>query len=118
MPRNPGKPPSKPFVKGDPRINRKGRPKLGLTVAERIRDAMNEPIKEGEPYTKFDQLVDEAMRRAKLGNFQFFKELMARAYGNVPDQVQMLVEKPPDLSKLSDNEVHTLLALMEKAKSD
>ena len=107
-----------PFKKGDPRINRKGRPKVGLTVAERIRDAMNEPVKEGDPYTKFDQLIDEAMKRAKNGQFQFFQALMARAYGNVPDQVQMLVEKPPDLSKLSNHEVETLLNLMEKAKSD
>ena len=112
------KKPAKPFVKGDPRINRKGRPKVGLTVAERIRDAMNEPVKEGDAYTKFDQLVDEAMRRAKNGHFQFFQSLMARAYGNVPDQVQMLVEKPPDLSKLSNLEVETLLKLMEKAKAD
>lgn len=113
-----GKKPINGFVKGDPRINRKGRPKLGLTVSERIRDAMNEPVKEGEPYTKFDQMVDEAMRRAKNGHYQFWMALMARAYGAVPEQVQMLVEKPPDLSKLSDAEVKTLLDLMQKAKPD
>lgn len=106
------------FKKGDPRINRKGRPKVGLTVAERIRDAMNEPAKGEEGYTKFDEMVDLAMRRAHAGSYQFWEALMARAYGKVPDQVQMLVEKPPDLSKLTDDEVKTLLALMQKAKTD
>jgi len=47
------------FKKGyDPNRNMKGRPKLGLTTAERIRDALNEPARGQEGYTKFDLMVE------------------------------------------------------------
>ncbi len=107
------------FKKGfDPNRHLKGRPKLGLTTAERIRDAMNEPAKGQEGYTKFDQMVDLAMSRANHGSWQFWDALMNRAYGKVPDQVEMKTEPPPDLSKLTDEEIKVLMALLEKAKRD
>jgi hypothetical protein len=99
-------------------INRKGRPKVGLTVAERIRDAMNEKAKGQDGYTKFDEMVDLAMMRAKNGSWQFWTSLMNRAYGNVPDQIEVKTEKAPDLSKLTNEEIARLTELLEKARSD
>ena len=105
------------FKKGfDPNRNVKGRPKVGLTVGERIRDAMNEPARGQDGYTKFDEMVDMAMSRAKKGSFGFWESLMARAYGKVPDKIEMQTEDKPDLSKLTDEEIATLMALLEKAK--
>lgn len=108
--------PAKPFVKGDPRINRKGRPLKGLTFAEWVRDAMESP----NPTTgrrKVDMLIDEAMRRALKGNFQFWDALVARGYGKVADKVEVSQTEKPDLSKLSEDELKTWMQLLEKAKS-
>lgn len=105
------------FKKGyDPNRNIKGRPKVGLTVGERIRDAMNEPAKGLEGYTKFDEMVDMAMSRAKKGSFGFWESLMARAYGKIPDKIEMTTEEKPDLSKLTDEEIKMFMALLAKAK--
>jgi uncharacterized protein YecT (DUF1311 family) len=105
------------FKKGyDPKRNMKGRPKLGMTTAERIRDAMNEPAKGQKGYTKFDEMVDMAMARARKGSYGFWDALMNRAYGKVPDKVEMQTEEKPNLSKLTDEEIDTLMALLAKAK--
>lgn len=105
------------FKKGfDPNRNYNGRPKLGMTVGERIRDAMNEPAVGLEGYTKFDEMVDMAMSRAKKGSFGFWIALLERAYGKVPDKIEMTNEEKPDLSKLTDEEIATLMALLAKAK--
>jgi hypothetical protein len=103
------------FVRGfDPKRNLKGRPKLGLTVAERIRDAMEEKIRP-DGYSKMDALIDEAFARAKMGSFVFFDALMSRGYGKVPDKIELQTEDKPDLSKLNDEELATYAALLKKA---
>ena len=93
----------------------KGRPKLGMTVGERIRDAMSEPAKGDEGYTKFDELIDIALAHARKGSFIYWDTLMNRAYGKVPDKVEMSNEEKPDLSLLTDEELQTYAALMKKA---
>lgn len=115
MPRNPGKPPSKPFTKGDPRINRKGRPLKGLTFAEWVRDAMESPD-EKSGRRKVDDLIDEAIRRAMKGNFQFWDALVARGYGKVPEKIELNQDEKPDLSKLTKEEIETWKLLIAKAK--
>ncbi len=114
MPRNPGKPPSKPFVKGDPRINRKGRPKVGETFAEYVRDFM-EAEHEGKG-TIVAEMMAIAVSRAKRGQFQFWEQLVNRAYGKVPDKVEMNTQEKPDLSKLTDEELQIWMRLLEKSK--
>lgn len=111
-----GKPPAKPFVKGDPRINRKGRPHKGLTFAEWVRDAMEAP-NATDGRRKVDMLIDEAMRRALKGNFQFWDALVARGYGKVADKIEINPQEKPDLSKLTDEEIEHWKRLLSKAKS-
>jgi len=41
---------------------------------------------------------------------------MNRAFGKVPDKVEMQNEEKPDLSKLTDEEIKVLMALLAKAK--
>lgn len=105
------------FKKGfDPNRWLKGRRKLGQTMAERIRNAMDEPSKGDEGYTKFDELVDIALAHARKGSFSYWESLMNRAYGKVPDKVEIGNEEKPDLSLLTDEEVKTLTELLTKAK--
>lgn len=105
------------FKKGfDPNRWLKGRRKLGQTMAERIRDAMNEPAKGDEGYTKFDELVDIALAHARKGSFSYWESLMNRAYGKVPDKIEMANEDKPDLSLLTKEELDALTVLLEKAK--
>lgn len=117
MPRNPGKPPSKPFVKGDPRINRKGRAKVGETLAEKVRDAMNEKVADGQEYTKLDQMIDDAMAQARKGKFQYLEALWARGFGKVPDKIEINKDDDIDLSNLTKEEIEQWKLLLLKAKS-
>ena len=96
-------------------INRKGRPKLGLAFAELVREV----LKETNPKTKkskVESMVDVAVTRAMKGSWQFYDALTARAYGKVPDKVELSQQDKPDLSKLTDEEIKVLTALLEKAK--
>lgn len=115
MPAKKGKPPAKPFVKGDTRINRNGRPRLGLSFAEWVRDAMEAP-NPTNGRRKVDMLIDEAMRRALKGNFQFWDALVARGYGKVADKIEMQTEEKLDLSKLTKEEIETWMRLLQKSK--
>lgn len=114
MPRKPGSTPSKPFTKGDPRINRKGRPKVGETFAEYVRNFME--ADDEQKGTIVAEMMDIAVKRARRGQFQFWEALVSRAYGKVPDQVTINPQEKPDLTKLTTEEIETLKCLLEKAK--
>ena len=106
------------FIKGfDPRRNMTGRPKKGASLAERVRAAMDEPVREDDGYSKMDALIDEALSRAKAGNFQFWDALMARGYGKVPDKIEVNHDEKPDLSKLTKAELDLYTTLTKKALS-
>jgi hypothetical protein len=98
-------------------INRKGRPKLGLAFAELVRAVMEEENPRTKK-SKVESMVDVAIARAMKGSWQFYDALTARAYGKVPDKIELNQEDKPDLSKLTDEEIKVLTALLEKAKRD
>lgn len=108
------KKPPKPFVKGDPRINRKGRPKVGQTFAEYVRSFME--AEDEAKGTIVAEMMEIAVKKARQGRFQFWEQLVNRAYGKVPDKVEMNTQEKPDLSKLTDEEIKTWMQLVEKSK--
>lgn len=109
------KKPPKPFTKGDPRINRKGRPKKGEAFAEYVRAFME--AEDEQRGTIVAEMMEIAVKRARAGNFQFWEQLVNRAYGKVPDKVEINQEEKPDLSKLTKEELETWMQLIAKAKS-
>jgi len=83
----------KPFKKGDPRINRNGRPKSFDTLRKLAQQLLNEVAKdnEGNPLVRENHLVTSAelillqMMRDKKQR----KDLLEIAYGKVPDEVNL-----------------------------
>jgi len=105
-----------PFKKGDPRINRKGRTPLGTTLAEYLRKIIEE-TDGGKKQSIADEMMMVAITKAKKGQFQFWDAIMNRAYGKVPDKVEMNTQEKPDLSKLTKEELETWMQLLQKTKS-
>lgn len=104
-----------PFKKGDPNINRKGRTPLGTTLAEYLRKIIEE-TDDGKKQSIADEMMMIAIAKAKKGQFQFWDAIVNRAYGKVPDKVEMTTEEKPDLTQLTDEELETWKRLLEKAK--
>ena len=108
------KKPSKAFVKGDPRINRKGRPKNGQAFAEYVRQFMEaEDEKKG---TIVSEMMEIAVKKARQGQYHFWEALVNRAYGKIADKVEVNTQEKPDLSKLTNEELAEWMRLLQKAK--
>ncbi len=133
-PKTPAKPdkkkkvPGKPFVKGDPRINRHGRPvtfdtwrKLNQSILNEIAlDGLNQPIKikslqikDGMPVRdKNGRLVidehyatnAEMIIRAKVHNIRYSQDVALAAFGKPPDDINMNI----DMSSLSTKQLARL----------
>lgn len=80
-----GKPPVETRFKPGQSGNPGGRPK-GVSLTALLREAMEQP--DGET-TVAQELVNMAIREAKAGNFQFFKEVLDRVDGKVIDKVEI-----------------------------
>jgi len=84
----------KPFKNGDPRINRKGRPKSFDALRELAQQIAHEAGKQnGEPIVIEGHVVTIAegilRKRAFSNNFQMQKTFIEVAFGKVPDNVDI-----------------------------
>lgn len=85
----------KPFEKGDPRINREGRPvgvKNRSTIVKQWLEATKiakNPISEMEEEMQVQDMITLALiSKALKGDVAAFKELMDSGYGKVPNNVE------------------------------
>ncbi len=78
----PGGVTGKGFVKGDKRINRKGRPKSFDQLRALAQQIAHEPISEGNTIT----VAEAILRTMAKENPARFVEI---AYGKVPDQIEL-----------------------------
>lgn len=87
------KPRGKPFVKGDPRCHRAGRPKS----FDALRKLAVQIGREIDPATDLPT-VEKIMRDWSKGNFNEQKSFIEIAYGKVPDKLEVdgqIVVNPP-----------------------
>lgn len=100
------------FTKGDPRINRKGRPKHFDALRELAQQIAHETPKDshGKPLVIDGHIatVTEAILRqwATSKNPQLQKAFIEYAYGKVPDKHEI---KNTNVSELSDDELRAIV---------
>lgn len=104
------------FKKGDPRINRKGRPKKGNSVGERFFDALNEVLDPATGYTVFDSMLDAHVKKAMQGNQDAFEYLINRAFGKMIERIETNnTNKNYDFTNLSMEERLQVLQAIKNA---
>jgi len=104
------------FVKGDSRINRKGRPKIGNTLAERFRDALAVPLSETPEgnYTTFDSIVDAIVKKAMKGDLASADWLIARGWGKLIERLEAVnLNKQYDFTNIPIEERKKLLEALK-----
>ena len=76
----------KPFVKGDPRINRKGAPhklpELEVLLAEALSDS-----KDG--HTAAEAVIMSLRKKAISGDVRAIELILNRAYGKIPEKLDV-----------------------------
>ena len=104
------------FKKGDTRINRKGRPKVGQSLSELFRDAMTEKLDESNGYSKLDSIIDKVVTNAMKGNQAAIEYALARGWGKLIDRIETNnTNKNYDFTNLSMDERLKLLELLKNA---
>ena len=107
---NPNPNPSTRFKKGDPRINRKGRPKSFDGYRELAQQIAHEAAqgKDGDVVINGKKVtIAEAIMRqwAGSGNFQKQKQFMEVAFGKVPDDVNIKTEGSILITTIADSKL-------------
>lgn len=98
--------PGVPFVKGDPRINRSGRPKrdIAAEIAQTIFESCPE------------QIVKTFLAKLKKGDSRIFTALADRAYGKAPESITVnATVEHRDLSNLTDEQLDQVATIIESA---
>jgi len=106
-----------PFEKNDPRINRKGRPKLGNTLAEKYRDVGNEPVDPENPgYTVMDAAIDRVKEKALKGDLAAIAYMEARGWGKIPEVIELHTDDGDeiDFSQWSTDDLQKYEKLLKK----
>jgi len=88
---------------------------MGESFAEYVRAFME--AEDEAKGTIVAEMMEIAVKKAKQGQFQYWEALVNRAYGKVPDKVEMNTQEKPDLSKLTKEELETWMQLLQKTKS-
>ena len=116
------KPRGKPFAAGDRRINRKGRPRTGETMAETLR-AMLATVKGG--LSRREIIAEAQMVKAEKGDTVAARLVIERAEGHalmplsmIDGTAELMRVKETDPRKLATMRGNMRLLLAEKAKSD
>jgi hypothetical protein len=108
----------KPFTKGDTRINRKGRPKVGESLSSICRDALLEVLDPATGYRRIDSLIDKMTTQAQQGNDKARTELLTRAFGKPVERIEQTnVNQNYDFSNLSLEERMKLLEQIKSARA-
>ena len=75
------------FCKGDPNINRAGRPPAGETLTDRLRDALSKRYK-GEEKTIHEKVIEKLIEKAiEDGDIRALEYLWDRIDGKIKEQV-------------------------------
>lgn len=73
--------PGVPFKKGDPRINREGRPKGTFSLVEMIKNKLQE-VPEGKDKTYAQYFIEQLMKKAVIeGDTQMMRDMINRVDG-------------------------------------
>ena len=106
----------KPFVKGDPRINRKGRPKNFDALRALAKMIANEKIEgkdtNGQPVIMSRvELILRSWASSK-GNWQLQKQFIEVAYGKVKDELELTGKdgSPIEITHLTEDELKKRIA--------
>jgi len=80
----------KPFVKGDPRINRKGRPKTFDQIRAIAQELAHEPVRQGETHLMAIERVLREWRDSPEPSLQM--KFVEYAFGKVPDKIESIID--------------------------
>ena len=72
----------KPFIKGDPRINRKGQPKKIPSLDSILSEVLGDN-------KEMQEVIKKVVKEAKAGNMRASELLLNRAYGNVKQVIDL-----------------------------
>lgn len=100
---------AKPFTKGDPRINRKGRPKKLPKLDELLAEVLGSEVEGGK--TAAEQILEAMRKRAThYGDVKAAQLLLDRGYGKVKEKLDITT----DGEKINENKIQIEIVTRNK----